>query len=217
MKIRTLLIVVITMLLPYYIKGAATLFAQSEAIDANTHIVFETAGEKEYRTVQYALFKTENKARTVMQQLEEAIILQRGDKGAVQMDAWSKTVAQNKIKFRTSRGNGDFKVHAYPDMALIVTSYLPDDELTIEDAQFAVIILKAGQTEYNQVFQVKMDKGAHVISNVDVVGTNRDTISIKAAPAIDDGKNMYFKIHVELPVGYGSDYARLVVQPRSVD
>lgn len=218
MTTRTIIITIMTMLLPhYYIGGIAALYAQSEAVDAETHVVFETAGEKEYRTVQYALFKTEQKARAVMAQLEDAVVRQRGDNGAVQMDAWSKAVAANKVRFRTSRGNGDFKVHAYPDMAVLVTSYLPDEELTIEDAQFAVIVLREGQTEYNHVFKVRMDQGAHTIGNVDVLGTNRDTISIKAAPAIDDGRNMYFNIHVELPAGYGSERARLVVQPRSVD
>lgn len=191
--------------------------AQNEALDANVHISFETAGEKEYRTVQYALFKTENKANSVMQEMEKAIALQRGDNGAIVMTAWDDAIAKNKIKFRTSRGNGDFKVHAYPDMAILVCSYLPDDELTIEDARFAVIPIKSAQTEYDYVFKVKMDKGAHSISNVDVTGTNRDTISIKAAPAIDDGKNMYFTIHVELPAGYGNERGRLVVQPKSVD
>lgn len=192
-------------------------FAQNEAIDANVHVNFETAGEKEYRTVQYALFKTENKAMTVMQELEKAIALQRGDNGAIELDAWQNALSKNKIKFRTSRGNGDFKVHAYPDMAILVSTYLPDEELTIEDARFAVIVLRPQQGEYEHIFKVKMDKGSHSISNVDVMGTNRDTISIKAAPAIDDGKNMYFNIHIELPAGYGNERGRLVVQPKAVD
>lgn len=191
--------------------------AQNEAVDANAHVVFETAGEKEYRTVQYALFKTENKANQVMQILEKAVAVQRGDNGNLDMNAWQNAITANKIKFRTSRGNGEFKVHAYPDMAILVSTYLPDDELTIEDARFAVIVLKSGKTEYDHTFKLKMDKGSHSISNVDVMGTNRDTISIKAAPAIDDGKNMYFTIHVELPEGYGNDCGRLVVQPKSVD
>lgn len=215
---KTLIIsIIITLLAPLICNGGAMLYAQNDAVDANMSIAFETAGEKEYRTVRYALFKTENRARTVMQQLEEALRKQRGDEGAIQMDAWEKAVAANKVRFRTSRGNGDFKVHAYPDMAVLVTSYLPEEELTIEDAQFAVIVLKSGQTDYNNIFQLKMNQGAHTISNVDVLGTNRDTISIKAAPAIDDGKKMYFKIHVELPEGYGGKRSRLVVQPRAVD
>lgn len=207
----------VILLLPYYIKGDVALRAQSDAVDATVSVVFETAGEKEYRTVQYALFKTENKARAVMAQLQDAVVRQRGDMGTVQMDAWSNAVAQNKIRFRTSKGNGEFRVHAFPDMALLVTSYLPDDELTIEDAQFAVITIRNGQAEYPYVFKAQMDKGTHAISNVDVLGTNRDTISIKAAPAIDDGKRMFFNIHVELPEGYGSERTRLVVQPRAVE
>lgn len=192
-------------------------FAQNEAVDANVHVSFETAGEKEYRTVQYALFKTENKANVVMKELEEALAKQRGDGGNLELDAWDKALEKNKIKFRTSRGNGEFKVHAYPDMAILICTYLPDDELTIEDARLAAIVLKPAQTEYDYSFKIKMDKGSHTIGNVDVTGTNRDTISIKAAPAIDDGKNMYFNVHVELPAGYGNERGRLVVQPMSVD
>lgn len=217
MRIRNIILAAILLLTPYYIIGPTTAAAQSDAVDATAAVVFETAGQKEYRTVQYALFKTENKARSVMQQLQEALVLQRGDNGTLQLDAWSKAVSNNKVRFRQSRGNGEFRVHAYPDMAVLVTSYLPDDELTIEDAQFAVIVLKDGQTSYSHTFNTAMDKGAHTIGNVDVLGTNRDTISIKAAPAIDDGKKLYFKIYVDLPVGYGGDYARLAVQPRAVD
>ena len=191
--------------------------AQNEALDAAVSVVFETAGEKEYRTVQYAVFKTENKANNVMSALEEALSQQRGDKGAIVLTAWDDAVTKNKVKFRMSRGNGEFKVHAFPDMAILVCSYLPDDELTIEDARMAVITLKEGQVEYQHVFKTKMDQGSHNISNVDVYGVNRDTISITAAPAIDDGKNMYFKIHIELPAGYGNEKARLIVQPSAVD
>ncbi len=209
--------IMIMLLLPLLGGSGMMLRAQNDAVDANVSISFETAGEKEYRTVRYALFKTENKARTVMKQLEEAVRAQRGDQGTIEMDAWDKAVAANKVKFRTSRGNGDFKVHAYPDMAVLVTSYLPEEELTIEDAQFAVITIREGQTDYVNVFKMQMDEGAHTIANVDVLGTNRDTISIKAAPAIDDGKRMYFKIHVDLPIGYASERSRLVVQPRAVD
>ena len=94
MRIRNIAIFIVTLLLPYYIKGAATLSAQSDAVDATAHIVFETAGEKEYRTVQYALFKSETKAKSVMLQLEEAVAAQRGDKGTVQMPGtrrWRQT------------------------------------------------------------------------------------------------------------------------------
>ena len=215
---RILLLSIITaFLLPFVGGGNMVTFAQNDAIDANVSIAFETAGEREYRTVRYALFKTENRAKTVVAHLEEALRAQRGDNGSVQMDAWEKAISADKVKFRTSRGNGDFKVHAYPDMAILVTSYISEDELTIEDAQFAIIVLKEGQTEYSNVFKMQMNEGAHTIANVDVLGTNRDTISIKTAPAIDDGKRMYFKVHVELPIGYVSERARLVVQPKAVD
>ena len=93
---KTLIISLITLLLlPFRLDGGALLHAQSEALDANVSIAFETAGEKEYRTVRYALFKTQNKANAVMQQLEQALRLQRGDNGAIQMDAWEKAVTAN--------------------------------------------------------------------------------------------------------------------------
>lgn len=191
--------------------------AQNEALDAEMHVAFETAGQKEYRTVMYALFKTTNKATEVRRNLETALAKQRGDDGSLDLEAWEKAVEKDKVKFRTSKGNGDFKVHAYPDMAVLVCSYLPEEELTIEDARFDIITLRDGVTDYDCVFNMKMDKGAHTIKNVDVVGTNRDTISIKTAPAIDDGKRMFFPIHIELPAGYGNERGRLVVQPMAVD
>ena len=202
----------------FLLISAISMSAQSNvALDANMHVVFETAGQKEYRTVQYALFKTATKAASVMQQLQAALAAQRGDNGSVELDAWEKAVIRNKVKFRTSKGNGDFRVHAYPDMAVLVSTYLPDEELTIEDARFTIITIKDGMTDYTHTFQLKMDSGAHTISNVDVLGTNRDTITISSAPAIDDGKNMYFKVHIELPAGYGNERGRLVVQPMGVD
>lgn len=202
----------------FLLLSTISMSAQSNvALDANMHVVFETAGQKEYRTVQYALFKTATKAESVMQQLQAALAAQRGDNGSVELDAWAKAVSRNKVKFRTSKGNGDFRVHAYPDMAVLISTYLPDEELTIEDARFAVIPIKDGMTDYLHTFQLKMDKGSHTISNVDVLGTNRDTITISSAPAIDDGKNMYFKIHIELPAGYGNERGRLIVQPMAVD
>jgi len=191
--------------------------AQGDAIDANVHVCFETSGQKTYRTVQYALFKTTNKANSVLKSLEDAIALQRGDGGNIVLTAWDDALAKNKIKFRNSKGNGDFRVHAYPDMAILISTYDPEDELTIEDARFQVITLAEGQTEYEYAFKSTMDKGSQRIENVDVFGVNKDTINIVAAPPIDDGKNMYFRIHVDLPKAYGNSKARLVIQPMSVD
>ena len=71
-------------------------YAQNEALDAAVHVIFETAGEKEYRTVQYAVFKTEHKANVVMDALQEAIVLQRGDKGAIVMTAWTMHVPSKR-------------------------------------------------------------------------------------------------------------------------
>ena len=191
--------------------------AQGDAIDANVHVCFETSGQKTYRTVQYALFKTTNKANSVLKSLEDAIALQRGDGGNIVLTAWDDALAKNKIKFRNSKGNGDFRVHAYPDMAILISTYDPEDELTIEDARFQVITLAEGQTEYEHAFKSTMDKGSQRIENVDVFGVNKDTINIVAAPPIDDGKNMYFRIHVDLHKAYGNSKARLVIQPMSVD
>ena len=52
----------------FLLLSTVSMSAQSNvALDANMHVVFETAGQKEYRTVQYALFKTATKAESVMQ------------------------------------------------------------------------------------------------------------------------------------------------------
>ena len=212
---RNLSYIVLTSLL--FVCGTLMSFAQGDALDANIHISFETSGQKTYRTVQYALFKTSNKASTVQKALEEAIVLQRGDGGNIVLTAWDDALTKNKVKFRNSKGNGDFRVHAYPDMAILVSTYDPEDELTIEDARFQVIPLVEGQTEYEFSFKSTMDKGSQRIENVDVFGVNKDTINIVAAPPIDDGKNMYFRIHVDLPKQYGNSKARLVIQPMSVD
>lgn len=200
-----------TLLLPQGLR------AQGDALDATIRVVFETAGEREYRTVQYALFKTEKKAGEVMQAMEAALALQRGDMGSIVLTAWEDATRKNKIKFRKSRGNGDIRLHAYPDMAVLITSYLPEDELTAEGARFAVVTLHEGQTDYEQLFKSKVGEGIHTVDNVEVLGVNRDTITIGTAPAIDDGKNLYFRIHVELPEGYGNENGRLVVQPVAVD
>ena len=71
--------------------GRTLTFAQGDALDANVHISFETSGQKTYRTVQYALFKTANKASTVQKSLEEAIVLQRGD-GVVFLARWFRSI-----------------------------------------------------------------------------------------------------------------------------
>ena len=71
---RNLSYIVLTSLL--FVCGTLMSFAQGDALDANIHISFETSGQKTYRTVQYALFKTSNKASTVQKALEEAIVLQ---------------------------------------------------------------------------------------------------------------------------------------------
>lgn len=43
----------------FLLLGCSSAFAQNDAIDAAVSVVFETAGTKEYRPVQYAVFKTE--------------------------------------------------------------------------------------------------------------------------------------------------------------
>ena len=72
--------------------------AQNEALDAAVNVVFETAGTKEYRTVQYAVFKTEHKANVVMDALQEAIVLQRGDKGAIVLTAWDDACVKQDLR-----------------------------------------------------------------------------------------------------------------------
>lgn len=193
--------------------------AQGEAMDANVSVsFFNTVDKKEsFRAVQYALFKTENKANQVRTVLEDAIARQRGSETVMmEMDAWEKAVEQQKVKFRISKGSGAFRVHAYPDMAILVCTYNPEDELTIEDARFEVITLKEGITEYTSVMKYGMGNTQKIDETV-VLGENKDTLNMRPVVLWDDGKYLSFNIHFEIPEGYGSEEGRLIVQPMAVE
>lgn len=193
--------------------------AQGEAMDANVSVSFINTVDKKvsYRTVQYALFKTTNKANIVRAVLEDAVVRQRGSETVMmEMDAWDKAVERQKVKFRTSRGNGSFRVHAYPDMAILVCTYNPDDELTIEDARFEVITLREGETDYSAQFRYGMGN-TQTIDETIVIGENKDTLTMEPPVVWDDGKYLSFNIRFELPAGYGSEEGRLIVQPVAVE
>ena len=208
------LFILLTMLL---FAVSNSLMAQSdEPFTASVKVQFKEADEVKTKTLRYALFKTAGKANEIKAILENAVA---EINAATNLTAWDDAVAKYKLNIKKSKANGTFNVRImYPGMALLVTSYDPDDELTLSDAQFFVIETVAGQTEYTKVIEKKLDfKGDHRIDEVTVQGTSKDTVKISAAPALDDGVNCYIPISVHLPAGSVAGDSRLIIQPYAVE
>lgn len=208
------LFILLTMLL---FAVSNTLMAQGEEpFTASVKVQFKEADEVKTKQLRYALFKTSNKANDVMAALKTAV---DEVNAATNLAAWDEAIAKHKVVIKKSKPNGTFNVRVlYPGMTLVVTSYDPDDDLSASDAEFFTIVTVAGQTEYTVVREKKMDfKGDHRLDEVKVEGQSKDTITIKAAPALDDGVNCYIPISVHLPAGQVSDDCRLIVQPYAVE
>lgn len=208
------LFILLTMLL---FAVSNSLMAQSdEPFTASVKVQFKEADEVKTKPLRYALFKTAGKANEIKAILENAVA---EINAATNLTAWDDAVAKYKLNIKKSKANGTFNVRImYPGMALLVTSYDPDDELTLSDAQFFVIETVAGQTEYTKVIEKKLDfKGDHRIDEVTVQGTSKDTVKISAAPALDDGVNCYIPISVHLPAGSVAGDSRLIIQPYAVE
>ena len=205
---------ILTML--FFAVGQSCLMAENdEPFTANVQLKFKTANEVSTKQLRYALFKTPKKANDIKGILETAV----GQvKDLSNINAFDEAVAKHNIKFKKSKPNGTFSVRVqYPGMALLITSYDPDDDLSIDDAVFVVMEMKAGQTEYTEVIERKMGQGSQNLQNVDVTGTSKDTATITAAPALDDGVHCYIPISVHMPAGYVSEDSRLVIQPYAVE
>lgn len=213
-KMMKKLFILLTMLL---FAVSNTLMAQGdEPFTASVKVSFKTGQEEEFKVVRYALFKTANKANEIKSVLEATMPEITNGTNPL---AFDEAVAKYKVNFKKSKGNGSFNVRVgYPGMALLITSFDPDDDLTSDGAKFIVIETVAGQTEYVHVHQEAINfNGNHTIQNVDVVSTSKDTARIVAAPALDDGVNCYIPISVHLPAGTVAADSRLVIQPYAVE
>ena len=208
------LFILLTMLL-FVVSN--TLMAQSdEPFTASVKVQFKTGDEVTTKPLRYALFKTAKKANDIKAILEAT--MPEISNGTNPL-AFDEAVTKNKLTFKKSKANGTFNVRVlYPGMALLITSFDPDDDLTSDGADFIVIETVAGQTEYVHVHEKKIDfKGNHTLSNVEVQGQSRDTLSLVAAPALDDGINCYIPIVVHLPAGTVAEDSRLIIQPYAVE
>jgi hypothetical protein len=194
-----------------------TLMAQGdEPFTASVKVQFKTGDEITTKPLRYALFKTTKKANDVKAILEAT--MPEISNGTNPL-AFDEAVAKHNVTFKKSKANGTFNVRVlYPGMALLITSFDPDDDLTSDGADFIVIETVAGQTEYVHVHEKKIDfKANHTLSNVEVQGQSRDTLSVVAAPALDDGINCYIPIVVHLPAGTVAEDSRLIIQPYAVE
>lgn len=208
------LFILLTMLL---FAVSNSLMAQGdEPFTASVKVQFKEGDEVKAKPLRFALFKTAGKANEVKAILENAVA---EINAATNLNAWDDAVAKYKLTIKKSKANGTFNVRIlYPGMALLVTSYDPDDELSLSDAEFFVIETVAGQTEYTKIVEKKLNfKGDHRLDEVKVTGESKDTAKITPAPALDDGVNCYIPISIHLPAGTVAGDSRLIVQPYAVE
>ena len=194
-----------------------TLMAQGdEPFTASVKVQFKTGDEVTTKPLRYALFKTPKKANDIKAILEAT--MPEISSGTNPL-AFDEAVTKYNLNFKKSKANGTFNVRVqYPGQALLITSFDPDDDLTSDGADFIVIETVAGKTEYVHVEEKKIDfKGNHTLGNVEVQGTSRDTLSLVAAPALDDGVHCYIPIVVHLPAGMVAEDSRLIIQPYAVE
>ena len=208
------LFILLTMLL---FAVSNTLMAQGdEPFTASVKVQFKTGDEVTTKPLRYALFKTPKKANDIKAILEAT--MPEISSGTNPL-AFDEAVTKYNLNFKKSKANGTFNVRVqYPGQALLITSFDPDDDLTSDGADFIVIETVAGKTEYVHVEEKKIDfKGNHTLGNVEVQGTSRDTLSLVAAPALDDGVHCYIPIVVHLPAGMVAEDSRLIIQPYAVE
>ena len=187
-----------------------------EPFTASVKVQFKTGDEVTTKPLRYALFKTPKKANDIKAILEAT--MPEISSGTNPL-AFDEAVTKYNLNFKKSKANGTFNVRVqYPGQALLITSFDPDDDLTSDGADFIVIETVAGKTEYVHVEEKKIDfKGNHTLGNVEVQGTSRDTLSLVAAPALDDGVHCYIPIVVHLPAGMVAEDSRLIIQPYAVE
>lgn len=200
--------------------------AQDDIFSASFQISFKEGGQETQKPVLYCGFKSETKANKYIPLLDDALGYLRPDPGKnYDGEKWNKTVKELNIPFKRSKNNGAFTMRVFPGMAVLITSFDPTNDITADGAKFKTVIIEEGKTEYNIVVGGEKLKegqkgpgiGTQNLEEVVKNAKNKDTINIKAFPAIDDGKIMYCRIHVELPAGIGNENSRMVIQPMSVE
>lgn len=175
----------------------------------------------EYHTVQWAKFKTAATAARYKQDVRNAVAAQAGQTTAgnvPDVEAWHKMVTAKKLKFFSSRAGGQFTIlNAQEGQAVLITTYSPLEDFSEDDAIDTIVVLKKGITDYNIVMRKSFDKSIHKLDGVVKTAKVKDTIQIRPAAAIDDGKNLYIPIDIRFPAGYLHKQSRLLIQPCAVN
>lgn len=175
----------------------------------------------EYRTVQWAKFRTEATARKYTGAVRNAIGAQSGQNtvgNVPDVEAWHRMVTDQKLKFFSSRAGGQFTIsNAQEGQAVMITTYSPVEDFSEDDALDTIVVIRKGVTDYNIVLKKSFDKSIHQLEGVVKTAKVKDTIQIKPAAAIDDGKNLYIPIDIRFPAGYLHKNSRLLIQPSCVN
>lgn len=175
----------------------------------------------EYRTVQWAKFRTHASAQKYKDDVRTAVAAQAGQTtpgNVPDVEAWHKMITAKKLKFFQSRAGGQFTIsNAQDGQAVLITTYSPNEDFSEDDALDTVVVIRKGITEYNIVVKKSFDKSIHQLEGVVKTAKVKDTIQIKPAAAIDDGKTLYIPIDIKFPAGYLNKQSRLLVQPAIVN
>lgn len=175
----------------------------------------------EYRTVQWAKFRTYATAQRYLPDVRNAVQAQAGQTtigNVPDVEAWHRMVTQKKLKFFQSRAGGQFTIsNAQDGQAVLITTYSPNEDFSEDDAIDTIVVIKKGITDYNIVLKKSFDKSIHQLEGVVKTAKVKDTIQIKPAAAIDDGKTLYIPIDIKFPAGYLNKNSRLLIQPAAVN
>lgn len=175
----------------------------------------------EYKTVQWAKFKSLASAQRYTNDVRNAVAAQAGQNTAGNLpdvEAWHKMVTAKKLKFFSSRAGGQFTIlNAQEGQAVLITTYSPAEDFSEDDAMDTIIVIKKGVTDYNIVLRKSFDKSIHQLEGVVKTAKIKDTIQITPAAAIDDGKSLFIPIDIKFPAGYLTKTSRLLIQPCAVN
>lgn len=196
--------VVALLLLVCAIMDAA---AQDEGgmMHVQCQVTLEISKEDEFKTVQYATFKSYEKAVKAENRITAALtaMVQPGAKGTEVDDECSKL----GIVWKKSQTNGTFNLNVMEGQGVLVFA----DQMKVHAFE-----IKKGKTKYSEV--IKFDQTDQTLPPIEKIGHYRNLNPVmKKVPAMDTGYETRFNINLILPKGYTKDDSRLIVQPLAVD
>lgn len=177
--------------------------ADAQTMQVQCQVTIDVNGNKEYRTIQYATFKSLKKAENAKNRLKVALSAeeQLGATGT-EFDTACKELG---IEWQLSPANGMFRANVFEGQGILIYEEMGRVLQTFE--------IVAGQTQYNRVLKVERQIR-------EVVKIGRRTVTnptIKNIPSTDTGFETTFNINLTLPLGYTKNSSRLIIQPVAVD